>query len=92
MILVANWVKQIHGVPEIVNAIYDREIEAEEGARRVLAILQGHAPDSVLEEFIDVYEAADVPRQQFDYALEAMYDWADEARVWISPVEGSAAR
>lgn len=87
-----NWTRQIHGIPEIIDAIYDGRYDVKSGADRVLTILHraGGVPEDVMQEFIDVHDVADNPTAHFDFALEKMYDWADEECVWISPTRGAA--
>lgn len=81
----ATWVKTINGLPEIVDQMFDRVITIPDGAKQIMKILTDNdVPRDLVEEF-DLLDGGST-FEDFDLAMEQLYDWADEARVWIDPV------
>jgi hypothetical protein len=79
-----GWKKTIHGVPAILDLAPDVEDDDDqpvEVREKMVALLKAHnVPEEIVEEFeycTHVFE--------FNEAMDTLYDWADEQRVWIDP-------
>lgn len=65
---------------------HDDNLDIEEKASKMVAelqILQKKLPnDGELEDIIDTFSGID-DVDEFDYAMNTLYDWADFYKIWI---------
>lgn len=85
----AKWTRVITGVAEVLDELDDHESNLIEVRDKIVAIFQAdpaYAYDSLddFSEAVRELEYVDT-RADFDWALGAIYDWADDERVWIQP-------
>lgn len=94
MALTRGWARKIEGIGPLLRD-YDQDEDPGGWPRvrdAIVAILKTDPaytlPHSRFNEFKDAVEAMDDAGDpnDFDEALEDLYDWADEYRVWIDPL------
>ena len=83
-----SWNIKITGIAPLVESFDDTNLEAiRDGVVRILkdALSYEEGDDLALDEALDELSEADT-REEFDFAMHELYDWADKERVWIDPI------
>lgn len=85
----AQWKRVITGVAEALDKIDDYNSNFFEVRDEVVAVFKGDpAYDFTgIDDFNDAVRELEEAenREDFDFALNEIYDWADRERVWIDP-------
>lgn len=95
-----NWRLRIGGVPAIMDQ-WGETMTTEQVATAVAGLVREEVrkakaarPPALtnrdtldLDTILDELSAA-TTSEEFDYAMSALYDWADDFAVWIEPVSG----
>lgn len=84
-----EWKRVITGVAEALDELDDHESNFIEVRDKVVAVFKAdraYVYDGIddFNEAIRELEVADT-RADFDWALNEMYDWADDEGIWIEP-------
>lgn len=82
------WTRRITGLRPILDAISNGTMTFEDGRDKFVTILKADPAYERRLEFTDAVMEIEAAQDaaDLDAALEDLYDWADEHRVWVDPI------
>ena len=87
-----NWQRKIMGFGPLMDKLYDRAITPDEWGTSAATILMEDPAYKTDDDFeLLVEEIGSVgpndPESYIDNLMTELYDWADDNRVWIDPID-----